>query len=453
MAEKTLPHNEDAEQNVLGAVFLDPSTIKSISDSLEVEDFFVRRHRVIYQSFLDLTAEGVDIDYTTTIDRLKTKQQLLEAGGEDYILGLSETTPSIANLDHYINIVRDKAVMRNMIEVARDVSEKGFEAQDMQSFIDESEKRIFDVARSRRTSGFIDLKRVTEDVIHKAEEAKNKQGELIGLDTGFERLNDYTLGLQPSELYVIAARPSMGKSAFALNIATNIAKLKHRPYIAFFSLEMGVDQLVGRMLSCESNVASVRLRQGELNTGEWQRLSVASDQLEKLNVLFDDSGTVKVSDLRQKCRKLAQEDKLDLVVIDYLQLLSGSVPYTNRVQEVSEISRTLKEMARELKIPVIALSQLSRSVEQRTEKKPIMADLRESGSIEQDADVVLFLYRDDYYNENSERPDIVDVMVAKNRSGATNIKGFPLLFRKKYSQFRTTKDPKHEPDENLEDLD
>jgi len=454
MPEKTMPHNLDAEQNVLGAVFLDPNSIKTIADSLSVDDFFTRRHRIIYKAILKLYEEAIDIDYTTLIDRLDTEDTLLDAGGSDYILGLSDTTPSLANLEHYINIVRDKAVIRNMIEEAKTVSEKGFDAKDMQEYIDESESRIFDVARSRRTSDFVDLRTVTEEVITKTEEAKNKQGELTGLDTGFERLNQYTLGLQPSELYIIAARPSMGKSAFALNIASNVAKLKSRPYIAFFSLEMGVEQLVSRMLSGEANVASTRLRLGELNPNEWQRLSVASDRLAKLNVLFDDSGTVKVTDLRQKCRKLAQENKLDVVVIDYLQLLSGSFAHTNRVQEVSEISRTLKEMARELKVPVVALSQLSRSVEQRNVKKPIMADLRESGSIEQDADVVLFLYRDDYYNEDSERPDIVDVMVAKNRSGATNVSGFPLIFRKKYSQFKTTSDPKHEPQEtDLDDID
>ena len=230
----------------------------------------------------------------------------------------------------------------------------------------------------------------------------------------------------------------MGKSAFALNIATNVAKLPDAPTVAFFSLEMGTDQLVSRMLSSEATVNSHRLKMGSLNNQEWQQLSLASDNLQKLNVLFDDAGTVRVTDLRQKCRKLAQEGRLDLVLIDYLQLLSGSRQHSNRVQEVSEISRTLKEMARELKIPVIALSQLSRSVEQRPDKHPIMADLRESGSIEQDADVVLFLYRDDYYNPNdSQKPNQVDIMVAKNRSGATNMEGFPLLFRKQYSQFKT----------------
>ncbi len=438
MEEKTYPHSIDAEQNVLGAVFIDPKSLDSMADTLVVNDFYSRRHQLIYGAILDLYEDRVDIDYTTLINHLDTQGLLLDAGGSDYILGLADTTPSIVNLDHYINIVRDKAVIRNMIDVASDVSHKGYKATDMQTFIDDAEKRIFDVARSRRTSDFVTIGQITEDVITKTEEAKNHAGELTGLDTGFEQLNHYTLGLQPSELYIIAARPSMGKSAFALNIATNVAKLPDSPTIAFFSLEMGTDQLVSRMLSSEATVNSHRLKMGNLSNQEWQQLSLASDNLQKLNVLFDDSGTVKVTDMRQKCRKLAQEGRLDMVLIDYLQLLSGSRQHTNRVQEVSEISRTLKEMARELNIPVIALSQLSRSVEQRPDKHPIMADLRESGSIEQDADVVLFLYRDDYYNPNdSKKPNQVDVMVAKNRSGATNMDGFPLLFRKQYSQFKT----------------
>ncbi|MFP4078416.1 MAG: replicative DNA helicase [Bacillota bacterium] len=438
MEEKTYPHSIDAEQNVLGAVFIDPKSLDSIVDTLDRKDFYSRRHQLIYGAILDLYEDRVEIDYTTLVNHLDTQDLLLDAGGTDYILGLSDTTPSIVNLEHYINIVRDKAVIRNMIDVASEVSQNGFKATDMESFIDEAEKRIFEVARSRRTSDFIAIRDVAEEVITKTEEAKNHAGELTGLDTGYEQLNHYTLGLQPSELYIIAARPSMGKSAFALNIATNIAKLPDSPTVAFFSLEMGTDQLVSRMLSSEATVNSHRLKMGSLSNQEWQQLSLASDNLQKLNILFDDSGTVRVTDLRQKCRKLAQEGRLDLVVIDYLQLLSGSMQYSNRVQEVSEISRTLKEMARELKIPVIALSQLSRSVEQRPDKHPIMADLRESGSIEQDADVVLFLYRDDYYNPNdSQKPNQVDIMVAKNRSGATNMEGFPLLFRKQYSQFKT----------------
>ncbi len=453
MAEKIIPHSLEAEQNVLGAVFIDPNTIKMIVDQLDVNDFHSRRHRLIYGAILDLIKENVEIDYTTLINRLETKDLLLDAGGSDYILGLSDTTPSVVNLEHYINIVRDKAIVRNMIEVAKEIAENGMEAIDMAEFIDEAEKKVFDVAKSRRTSDFITLKQATQDVIAKTEEAKNKKGKLLGLDTGFEKINDYTFGLQPSELYIIAARPSMGKSAFALNIATNVANMKHRPYVAFFSLEMGVDQLVGRILSSVANVKSSRIRTGELSDSDWQQISVANNKLSNLNIVFDDSGTVKVTDLRQKCRKLAQENKLDLVVIDYLQLLSGSKNQTNRVQEVSEISRTLKEMARELKIPVIALSQLSRSVETRQDKRPILADLRESGSIEQDADVIMFLYRKDYYEEDRDKlTGEVDIIISKNRSGAINTEGVKLLFKKEYSSFKN-KRLYNEMDANSSDLD
>ena len=438
MDVKTIPHSIDAEQNVLGAVFLDPESVRIISDKLENKDFYSRRHRLIYGAILDLFQDNIDIDYTTLISHLETRNLLLDAGGTDYILGLSETTPSIANLEHYINIVRDKSVIRSMIETAKDISEKGYLAGDMADYIDEAERRIFDVAKSRRTSDFVTLKAVTEDVIRKTEAAKNITGSVTGLDTGFRDLNLLTLGLQREELYIIAARPSMGKSAFALNIATNVARHSSRPTVAFFSLEMGVDQLVSRMLSSESNVDSTSIRIGKLTPPQWQQISVASNTLSQMNILFDDSGTVKVTDLRQKCRKLAQENRLDLVVVDYLQLLSGSISHGgNRVQEVSEISRTLKEMARELKIPVIALSQLSRNVENRQDKKPIMADLRESGSIEQDADVIIFLYRDDYYNEHSERPNQVDVIIAKNRSGSINTQGIPMIFKKQYSLFKS----------------
>ncbi len=441
----------DAEQNVLGAVFLDPSTVQVIADKLENKDFYSRRHRLIYGAILDLFQENIDIDYTTLISHLETRNLLLDAGGPDYILGLSETTPSIANLEHYINIVRDKSVIRTMIETAKEISEKGYQAGDMALYIDEAERRIFDVAKSRRTSDFITLRTVTEDVIRKTEAAKNITGDVTGLDTGYRDLNLITLGLQKEELYIIAARPSMGKSAFALNIATNVARDKSRPTVAFFSLEMGVDQLVSRMLSSESNVESTSIRTGKLTPPQWQQISVASNTLSQLNILFDDSGTVKVTDLRQKCRKLAQEDRLDLVVVDYLQLLSGTTTQSgNRVQEVSEISRTLKEMARELKIPVIALSQLSRNVENRQDKKPMMADLRESGSIEQDADVIIFLYRDDYYNEHSERPNQVDVIIAKNRSGSINTQGIPMIFKKQFSLFKS-KTHTYQPADSVSD--
>lgn len=435
--DKLTPHNREAEQSVLGSVFVEESVMKSLVDKLTGDDFYTYRHRVIYNAMVDLFKEGTSIDYTTLANKLETKGLLNDAGGIDYILGLSESVPSIANLSNYMNIVIDKSLTRKIQDACRKIIEDGYEADDTNSFIDDSEKLIFDIAKTRRSSEFIPISLVTEEVIEKTEAAKNNQGRITGLDTGFEELNDYTLGLQPSELIIIAARPSMGKSAFALNLAANIAKTKDKPYVAFFSLEMGSDQLVGRMLSAESKVHSTAIRTGSLSPAQWQQISVAKENLSELNILFDDSGTVKVTDLRQKCRKLKQDNRLDLVVIDYLQLLSGSAnrQNENRVQEVSEISRTLKEMARELEIPVVALSQLSRAVERREDKHPIMADLRDSGSIEQDADIIMFLYRDEYYNKESDKEGLVEIIIAKNRQGATTVDNIKLLFNKSCSYF------------------
>lgn len=433
--EKITPHNVEAEQSVLGSVFVDQGVMKTLVDKLDSEDFYTYRHKVIYTAMVELFQEDIDIDYTTLSNKLETKGLLNDAGGIDYILGLINSVPSIANLINYINIVRDKAITRKIMDACRAIIEDGYKNEDALSFVDNAEKTVFDIAKERRTTDFVKIHEVAEQVIEKTESAKNNAGKLTGLDTGFFELNDYTLGLQPSELMIIAARPSIGKSAFALNICTNVAKMEDKPYIAFFSLEMGSDQLVSRMISAESHVNSTAIRTGELTPVQWQQISLAKESLSNLNIMFDDSGTVKVTDLRQKCRKLKQEKKLDLVIIDYLQLLSGT-RVENRVQEISEISRTLKEMARELKIPVIALSQLSRKVEQRDKKIPMMADLRDSGSIEQDADIILFLYRDDYYNkEDSATPNTLEIIIAKNRSGATTTENIVLNYNKSCSYF------------------
>lgn len=434
--EKTTPHNLESEQSVLGSVFVDQGVMKTIVDKLSVDDFFHYRHKVIYTAMQELYQDNIEIDYTTLSSKLETKGLLIEAGGLEYILGLIESVPSIVNLQNYVDIVLDKSITRKIQDACRKIIDEGFTTTNAIEFVDNSEKIIFDIAKERRTTDFVKIAEVTEEVILKSENAKNNQGRLTGLDTGFEQLNNYTLGLQPSELIIIAARPSMGKSAFALNIAANVAKTEGRPHIAFFSLEMGTDQLVGRILSSEASVDSTKIRTGNLSSLEWQQISLAKEKISKMNIVFDDAGTVRVNDLRQKCRKLKQEGNLDLIVIDYLQLLSGSVPTSNRVQEVSEISRTLKETARELKVPIIALSQLSRGVEARQIKIPVMADLRDSGSIEQDADIVLFLYRDDYYDAQSEHPDQVKIIVSKNRQGATNTEGFDLTFKKQFSQFK-----------------
>ncbi|MFK5884010.1 MAG: replicative DNA helicase [Candidatus Izemoplasma sp.] len=434
--EKITPHNLEAEQSVLGSVFVDQGVMKIIVDKLNVDDFFHYRHKVIYTAMQELYIDLIEIDYTTLSNKLETKGLLLEAGGLEYILGLIEAVPSIVNLGNYVDIVLDKSITRKIQDACRSIIDEGFTAVNAIEFVDNSEKIIFDIAKERRTTDFVKIAEITEEVILKSEQAKNNKGLLTGLDTGFRRLNDYTLGLQPSELIIIAARPSMGKSAFALNIAANVAKANDNPHIAFFSLEMGTDQLVGRILSSEASVDSTKIRTGNLSVLEWQQISLAKEKISKMNIVFDDAGTVRVNDMRQKCRKLKQEGRLDLIIIDYLQLLSGSVPNPNRVQEVSEISRTLKETARELKVPVIALSQLSRGVESRQDKMPVMADLRDSGSIEQDADIVLFLYRDDYYNKDSETPDQVKIIVSKNRQGATDPEGFNLTFKKQFSQFK-----------------
>jgi replicative DNA helicase len=407
--DKITPHNIEAEQSVLGSVFVDQGAMKTLVDKLDRDDFYKNQHKVIFAAMVELFTDDVDIDYTTLSNKLDSKDLLNDAGGIDYIIGLINYVPSIVNLVNYINIVKDKSITRRIMEACRVIIEKGFSSDDAIDFVDSSEKIIFDIAKERRTTDFVKIGEVAEQVITKTENTKDNQGKITGLDTGFDVLNEYTLGLQPSELTIIAARPSMGKSAFALNIAANVAKMKDKPYVAFFSLEMGSDQLVSRMLASESRVHGNKIRT---------------------------SGTVKINDLRQKCRKLKQEKRLDLVVIDYLQLLSGSNPGVNRVQEVSEISRVLKEMAREMKIPVIALSQLSRNVERRDDRKPVMADLRDSGSIEQDADIILFLYRDDYYNpKTTDRPNQVDIYISKNRQGATNTDGFRLSFNKPCSYF------------------
>jgi replicative DNA helicase len=442
--QRVEPRNIEAEQAVLGSVFIDQGSIKIILDKLEADDFSKYEHKIIFNAMSELFKDGVDIDYTTLANKLESKGFLQDAGGIDYILALTNNVPSVVNLENYINIVADKAITRRIMDACRQIIDAGYQIDDALTFVDTAEKTIFDIAKKRRTSGFVNIGQIAEEVIEKTEHARQNQGKLTGLDTGFTELNEYTLGLQKSDLIIIAARPSMGKSAFALNIATNVAKMKTKPHVAFFSLEMGSDQLVSRILSAESKVHSTKIRTGDLTATEWQQLSLAKQTLSNLNILFDDSGTVKVTDLRQKCRKLAQEKRLDLVVIDYLQLLSGTRT-ENRVQEVSEISRTLKEMARELKIPVIALSQLSRQVERREEKIPNMADLRDSGSIEQDADIIIFLYRDDYYHKDSNRKDTVDLIIAKNRQGATTTENIVLTFNKSCSSFGNQIEPSRSP--------
>ncbi|HPJ23413.1 MAG TPA: replicative DNA helicase [Bacillota bacterium] len=436
-----IPANIEAEQAVLGTIFFENYMMKTITDKLVESDFYYPAHKIIYHIMKDLYHQGISIDYVTVVNHLDSQSQLTKVGGPEYITQLANTVPSTSNFLHYINIVKDKAVLRKLQETINDILEGSKSVSNTPEFIDEVEKNILNVTKERRASDFIDVSTVAHSTLENIAKQAQHTSDVTGLDTKYYELNKITLGLQPSDLIIIAARPSVGKTAFALNLALNIGKLHHKPHIAFFSLEMGVEQLVMRLLSCQAQVDNTSMRKGDLNPQDWEKLQHAAKALEEANIYFDDSGTVKVTELRSKCRKLKQEDKLDLIIIDYLQLLSGSAEYRgNRVQEVSEISRVLKEMARELKVPVVALSQLSRNLERRENKRPMMADLRESGSIEQDADIIIFLYNPAENEQDESRKNQIEFIIAKNRSGITS--SFDLLFNKNMSNFnnlRTTK--------------
>ncbi len=437
-----IPVNIEAEQAVLGSVFFNNYSMKTIADKLVEDDFYHPNHKVLFKAMKELFRQENSIDFITVTNYLESINLLGKAGGAEYVNELMNTVPSTANLVDYINIVKDKAVLRKLQETCNQILEDSKNVENTPDFIDDVERNILSVTKERRSSDFVNVADVASFTLENIAKQAQHETDVTGLDTRFPALNNYTLGLQPSDLIIIAARPSVGKTAFALNLALNIGRLPVRPFIAFFSLEMGVEQLVMRLLSCQGQVDNTKMRRGALSRSDWEKLQFATKELESTNIFFDDSGTVKVTELRSKCRKLKQDDKLDLVIVDYLQLLSGSQHNLgNRVQEVSEISRVLKELARELKVPVVALSQLSRKVEGRTDKTPIMADLRESGSIEQDADIIVFLSNVEETEEGEERKNSVKFIVAKNRSGITG--DFELLFNKNMSTFNNTESRKY----------
>lgn|SRR5690554_3202896 len=435
---KVLPNHIYAEQQVLGAVFLDPKLVLDLIDKLNRKDFFDSRHQVIFDAFVGLYNDSLNIDFTTVSSRLEQNQTLIKAGNYEYVLSLSEHVPSTHNLDSYIKLVLDASLKREIINVSSEITKEGFsEDLDANDYITNAEEAIFAISQKRNTTEFANISVVINEVKEKLELiSKNKSG-ISGLKTGFSELDKISSGFQPEELIILAARPSMGKSAFALNIALNAAKLnrEEKAVVALFSLEMANDQLVSRMISREGDIAGGKLKSGNLDSDDWQNLRMTEQSLSLLNIVFDDSAAVSVSDIRAKCRKLKQERGLDLVVIDYLQLIKEEGRGGNRQEDVAKISRSLKQMARELKVPVLALSQLSRSLETRDDKRPVLSDLRESGSIEQDADIVLFLYRDDYYKKDEvEKDSGAELIVAKNRQGQSSIK---LLFKfePSYSRF------------------
>lgn len=440
---KTLPSHIEAEQAVLGSIFLDPKLIIDVMDRLNVEDFFDQKHRHIYQAMIHVFDEDLSVDYTSVISKLDQLNETARSGGVEYVLSLSEHVPSTRGVDSYISLVLDASLKREIISVTSEITNVGFkESMSANEYVTMAEERIFAVSQKRNTSEFTKIEEVLKEVRQKLEQEKNRGG-ITGLKTGFSNIDKITNGLQPEELIILAARPSMGKSALALNLAVNIAKRNKggKAGVAIFSLEMSNDQLASRMLSLEADIDGYRLRSADLDSKDWANLHAGNQILSSLNIAFDDSAAVSVSDIRAKCRKLSQENKLDFIVIDYLQLIKGeSRGGANRQEEVARISRSLKQMARELKVPVLALSQLSRAVETRDDKRPVLADLRESGSIEQDADIVMFLYREDYYTRDQEKhTGDVELIVAKNRQGQSGVK-LNFKFEPPYSRFIARED-------------
>lgn len=432
--DRTPPHNIEAEQAVIGAIFLEPEAFSTASELLLPEDFYRASHQRIFGAMLKLSDRGEPIDPVTVTTLLSNEGTLAEAGGVSYLTDIAGSVPTAANIEYYSKIVEEKALLRRLIRTATDIVTTTFANEDeVESVLNEAERNILEVSSRKNSGVFKSIKDVLIDVYDNIEQLHQNQGDVTGVPTGFRDLDRITSGFQENDLIIIAARPSVGKTAFALNIAQNVA-VKTDENVAIFSLEMGADQLVSRMLCAEGNIDSQRLRTGNLEPDDWGKLTMAMGSLSNAGIYIDDSPGIRVSEIRSKCRRLKQEHGLGMIIIDYLQLIQGSEnSKENRQQEVSEISRSLKGLARELSVPLIALSQLSRGVEQRQDKRPMMSDLRESGSIEQDADIVGFLYRDDYYDSESEQQNIIEIIISKQRNGPTGT--VELAFVKEYNKF------------------
>lgn len=436
MASPTIPRSIEAEVALLGCIFLDESLMTGVLDQIDAEDFYDSKNKEIYKAMTSLYLDKQNIDITTINDFLTKNDKLNVAGGMEYIESILVSTYTTASIDTYIKLIKDASVRRKYINKLNTLVQEGYNpTSSISDYIENVEREVFELSKNKRTTELIPIRNVFEQVRENVALNAMHAGDITGLDTGFNNLNKITLGLQKDALIILAARPAMGKSAFAMNLAVNIAKKNKlgKAVVAVFSLEMAADQLVERMVSSEAMIESYKIKKGSFEGSEVQRFANAGDSLSKYNIYFDDSSDISVEDIRTKCRKLASEVGIDAVVIDYLQLIKGDQSKSKN-EEVGNISRSLKLMARELHIPVIALSQLSRKVEEREDKKPMMSDLRDSGSIEQDADIVMFLYRDDYYKkENSNRPGEADLIIGKNRSGSTG--ELPYRFEGKYSRF------------------
>lgn len=427
------PHSVEAEQAVLGCMLLDSDVIPTVTELIRSSDFYREDHREICEAITDIVEQAGPVDIITVSEQLQRRGTLEKAGGMDYLASITSAVPTTANARHYAKIVEGKSLLRKLIKAAQEIAGMSYEAADEAEFVlDRAEKSIFDIIERRSTQGFAHIKDVLLETFIRLEELYNSKSPITGVPTGFTDLDMKTAGLQNSDLVLIAARPGMGKTALALNIAQYAAVQKHVP-VALFNLEMSKDQLVNRMLCSEVMVDSHRMRTGRLDDEDWKKIARALGPLSEAPIYIDDTPGVTVMDIRAKCRRLKLEKKLGLVVIDYLQLMRGREKAESRQQEVSEISRSLKILAKELSVPVLTMSQLSRGPESRSDHRPMLSDLRESGAIEQDADIVMFLYRDDYYNPDSEKKNLAEIIIAKHRNGSTGT--IYLKWFDKYTKF------------------
>lgn len=427
------PQSIEAELSVLGAMMLKSSAATQALELLRAEDFYRQAHRAVFDAMEGLVRAGEPVDIVTMTEALKKAGLLEQVGGISFLANLTNAVPSTANLEHYAKIVKEKAILRSLIDVSTEIAGAAYEESDeIAEQLNEAERKILAIAGGQTTASFIPAKKVVFDAVDRVSELAKAKGGITGLSTGLSTLDNVTRGLQNADLIIIAARPAMGKTAFVLNLATHVAL--QGGTVAFFSLEMPREQLMHRIFCAEGQIEATHLARGELDDAEWERLVKVADRMMKTNLYFDDTSSTTVLDIRSRARRLKAEHGLDLIAIDYLQLIQAPGRVENRTLAVAEMTRSLKILARELNVPIVVLSQLSRATEGRSDKRPMLSDLRESGSIEQDADIVMFLYREDYYNQDTENANITELSIAKHRNGATDT--VKLYFQKEYTRFR-----------------
>ncbi|MBB5022628.1 replicative DNA helicase [Desulfurispira natronophila] len=433
-AVKVPPHSTESEHAVLGSCIVDDKAMAKVVEILTADDFYLEGHRYIYSALIELFNHGHAIDYITLSDQLSKRKQLEFCGGLEYLINLAERVVTSANVAYYARIVKEKSVCRQLIEAGTEIVEKGYDGdQDSEYLLDYVENRIFHISQGRANKSFHHIYDITKDALLRIESIYEKQSKITGVTTGFVDLDDKTSGFQPSDLIIIAGRPAMGKTAFALSLTQNASYERNGSNkVAIFSLEMSKEQLVMRLMCSEAQVDASRVRSGQLAREDWSSLAQATGVLSNLEIYIDDTPGISVLEIRAKARRLAAEKGLDMLIVDYLQLVGGTIK-ESREQQISEISRSLKGLAKELNIPVLALSQLNRSVEQRVDKRPMPSDLRESGAIEQDADIIMFIYRDVVYHPDTTEPNVAEIIIGKQRNGPTGT--VKLVFREQFTRF------------------